>query len=487
MTVLKRAYDYLDLQSSSPALVMLRTQSLYFMLAVFAEYFPSASTRVKVPVFHESVNADLEALEERHDFAVPARSGGELAKTWINMKVLARRQDQRTGEEYYELTAVGQRVMTFVNGLVAPRVAATQSRLAMVTEALSELDYATNPDQQLRLKALLDERKELDAEIERVESGQVTVMSDELALESVTDLANLAREVPEDFLRVREAFHTISNRLRQSLLDADTVQEHVLNDTFYGYDAITTSDEGRSFDAFMSLLQDDRQVVTFEEAMAGLEERGIIDKLGKTDQDLLRGYLTMLLEEATHVNSIRAVLARNLREFVQSRQFVEYRALNEKLQRIQRLGMKTSERLTPTTQIPIEVALTSFASNSVGRISTKEPAVERIEEPVEINAVEKVDLDCLKRRIRESEIDFDQLVSHVNTSLDDGPISIAGVLDRFPAEQGLASIVGLLMLAMRHGHDETDDTERVRWVGQFDAVEREGIIPRYVFERRIDG
>ncbi len=86
---------------------------------------------------------------------------------------------------------------------------------------------------------------------------------------------------------------------------------------------------------------------------------------------------------------------------------------------------------------------------------------------------------------RESEIDFAELTDNVNAALDgSGSISVAEVLHRFPATQGLASVVGLLSLASTYGTVDPDAREQIVWAG-IDGIERSAVIRRHHFTEGI--
>ncbi|HLS33349.1 MAG TPA: DUF3375 family protein, partial [Brevibacterium sp.] len=59
------------------------------------------------------------------------------------------------------------------------------------------------------------------------------------------------------------------------------------------------------------------------------------------------------------------------------------------------------------------------------------------------------------------------------------------VLTRHPATQGVASVIGLVSLAVTHGTVEEGRVEEVAWTG-LDEVPRRAIVDRYVFERGVD-
>ena len=72
-------------------------------------------------------------------------------------------------------------------------------------------------------------------------------------------------------------------------------------------------------------------------------------------------------------------------------------------------------------------------------------------------------MEALLARIRETEIDWQELTANVNAVVGErGVATIGEVLESRPATQGLASVVGLIKLGARHG-ERANGTELVRW------------------------
>ena len=62
--------------------------------------------------------------------------------------------------------------------------------------------------------------------------------------------------------------------------------------------------------------------------------------------------------------------------------------------------------------------------------------------------------------------------------------SVGEILDRFPATQGLASVVGLLSRANTHGEVDPDEREVLTWSG-IDGTGRTATIRRHYFTEGI--
>src|ERR1035441_10487905 len=93
-----------------------------------------------------------------------------------------------------------------------------------------------------------------------------------------------------------------------------------------------------------------------------------------------------------------------------------------------------------------------------------------------------IDLETVGELIAQSEIDFRVLKANIRALLlERSQTSIGEVMDRFPAAQGLGSVVGYMALGARHGV-RGDRTETVEWEGQ-DEERRRALIPTIYFVR----
>jgi hypothetical protein len=156
-------------------------------------------------------------------------------------------------------------------------------------------------------------------------------------------------------------------------------------------------------------------------------------------------------------------LSRSLRHFVLSRQYEEHRRLRQLIQRCQSLAVQVSAHHRPEAPMGLELTRIGMQIRSIAALRLHNPGEGRVPSEFERHDTGEVDFAELAAQARESDIDFDELRSNVITTLRhaDGPVTAAQVLDAHPASQGLASIVGLMVLGAEHGDTATDDTECV--------------------------
>ena len=110
--------------------------------------------------------------------------------------------------------------------------------------------------------------------------------------------------------------------------------------------------------------------------------------------------------------------------------------------------------------------------------------------------METVDVEALRLLARETEIDVTELRANVNRVLAERcPASVAEVLAVHPATQGVASVVGLLSLAARHGVIDDDAADLLSWPGETaapgsprtaaDPPHRSARVVRHLFTERL--
>ena len=113
-----------------------------------------------------------------------------------------------------------------------------------------------------------------------------------------------------------------------------------------------------------------------------------------------------------------------------------------------------------------------------------DPMEYKIDRGMEIHEQGSIDMEAMRQRIRENEIDWEELRGAVNDVVErDGRASISDVLTAHPATQGLASVVGLIKLARRHG-ERRDGTELLHWT-RADGTRLRARYERFEFDTTI--
>ncbi|MCD7100167.1 DUF3375 domain-containing protein [Stenotrophomonas sp. MMGLT7] len=454
---------------------LLREQPLWKLLA--ADQAPEVAgllhtlllegeRRLPAAVLHARLQQMLDELNADQLLRELPRTAQAYVAHWLAQGWLERRLPEGAAQEEYELSTQATQAIRFVNGLEQARSAATESRLALVIQQLSQLAALTESDPDARLSALRDERDRIDAEIARVAAGRVAALDGKRALERARQVIALADELTEDFRRVRDDFERLNREFRERIIDDEGERGEVLARLFAGVDVIGDSDAGRSFQAFWALLNDAEQSAQLDAALETVLARGFARRLDRRERGFLRGLTATMLERGGQVHDVLQHFARSLRGFVQSRGYLEQRRLNQLLKQAQAEALQLRDRLPAQRGIGRELMLSTSRLRSLSQWRLHDPRQQRVDGGIVRNDTAAISLDSVGELVAASEIDFRGLRRDLYELLEAQPrLSIAQALQQRAAPQGLGSVIGYLSLGTRHGIVAADEYELAQWRG----------------------
>lgn len=483
MTIEKPLATYRRLRSQ-PLWRLLAATNGPTVLAILQVQLFEAERSLPASLLHERTERELERLRNLGE-EWPSTAQQYVA-SWLADGYLERRFPPGTREEEYELSSATVEAIRFVSGIAKPHSAATESRLSLVIDALAKLSDDTDSDKARRVARLRAEQERIEREIAAIEQGNMRVMSQAAALERTREVIALADNLAGDFRRVRDQFEQLNRELRERIMDNEGSRGEVLDSLFAGIDLIGDSEAGRTFAAFWRLLTDPLQSATLEAALDQLLTRDFIASLEPAERRFLLRLTRTLLEQGGAVHDVLQSFARSLKHFVQSREFMEQRRLNHLLRVAQRSALALKEELKATDALNYDLQLTSSKLASLSQWLLHDPTLQALPAGMKEGEAAPIGLDLVSELVAQSEIDFRSLTSNVRAVLADRTqASIADVLARHPAAQGLGSVLGLLALGSRHGM-VSSATESVAWTGGDGALRKATIPVIYFFRDRMD-
>lgn len=450
------------------------------MIGLLQAHLFDTEFRLPASVLHERVGRDLEELRARgEDLPQPVQA---YIGEWLREGYLERRFPSGAAEEEYEVSSAAATAIRFIAGLADPRSAATESRLAVVIQQLVKLAEETDSNPETRIASLLSERDRLDRQIEEIRGGRVESLADAQALERIREIAALADGLASDFRSVRDDFERLNRELRERLLDDAASRGEVLERLFAGVDVIGESDAGRTFSAFWRLLTDPGQSATFDDALDQVMSRGFASQLQVKERRFLHSLTRTLLQQGSMVHEVLQHFAGSLKSFVQSREYLEQRRINQLLKEAQRAALALKDEVRTAETLDYALSLTSSRFSSLSQWSLYDPSLEAPAGAMVDAGVPPIGLESVAELVAQSEIDFRDLKANIRAVLDErSPASIAEVLEWFPAAQGLGSVIGYMALGSRHGVLAGGE-EIVEWHGG-DSEYRKARIPAIYFLR----
>ena len=487
MSVLTRALHLKQVVESDAAWDLLRKDRDHAPVAaaILAEHLDGEVRQVDALELYEKVDADLAELRS-HGFDLALTARGYLTD-WVKAGYLVRRAVAATRGETFELSPEGLAAIRFLESRDAPSQTMTESRLASLSQQLRQVAIDTDPAAERRLARLQEERDRIDALMEAIRSGEEEPLSEPRALERIRDLVRQAAALPDDFARVMAEFEELNSTLRVKILESDESQRVVLDDIFRGVDLIGQSPAGRSFSGFSNLVLDPVLGAGFEEDVRDVLSREAASDLTVPERRLLRQLLTTLKDRSAEIHDVITAFAKGLRRYVISQDYQRDRVLRRVLLEVLNRGRELTDALPPSRRIGFELDLTAVGLVSLGAIRLHDPAdFDASGTELESDEGDAVSLEELKAIARHTEIDFPELAANVNAAFAEaGTVTVGQVLYRYPANQGVASVVGLLSLAADQGVIG-DETEEVAWDG-VDGAHRQARVAAHRFVGRVDG
>lgn len=466
-----------------PAWVLLRSRNAAAAVVLLDRNLGSSRRRLPVEQLATRIDDDLPELR-RAGFELPY-SGYFYVSEWIDEGVLARRRaPQTTGEpgtETVELSDGALLAIRFVTRLSRPHPAVTPSRLGTVLDSLHSLAAEADPDPEVRLASLLEQRAALDARIERARRGDGAALPPDAAVERAREILALAGDIPADLARVRTELERTDGELRRRLLESDGSRDTFLDDVYRGVDHLAESEAGRGLVAFRDLLRQTQRTAQDDVGR-------VLDtvRLAPGEAAALRRLLPTLQDAADELTDTMTVLRRALQRMVRSGELPAERALRRLLGAAQDAALAAASDVAPGTELRLALPVGTVAPRSAGGLVPHNPGGEDAEAPPAAPALPPrvVSLTALRAMARDSEIDVDELRGQVNERVEAvGRATVASVLAAHHATQGAASVVGLLTLAEQHGV-ATGEREDVSWQSSRD-VPRRAVLPQHYFEERV--
>ena len=423
----------------------------------------------------------LAAIREVHGEEAYPRAALAYLKDWSDDRRawLRRYYTADSDEAHYDLTPAAEGAIRWLAGLEQPRFVGAESRLMTVFDLLQQIVHGTETDPAARIAELEARRESIDAEIERIRDGELSLMDDTRLKERFLQMADTARALLADFRQVEHNFRQLDRQVRERITWFEGGKGEVLEEVFGEHDAIADSDQGRSFRAFWDFLMSPAR----QEELSGLLEKifeleAVMDL--KPDRRLKRVHYDWL-EAGEVTQRTVARLSEQLRRFLDDQAWLENRRIMELIRSLERKAVAVREH--PPRQSGMSLDLPVPELNLVmDRPLFSPPLRPEIHDEVTLADDGLIDTDAL---FDQAHVDRQALEGGIRRALQDrDQISLAELLEVQPLEQGLAELVTYLAIAAEDGAGLIDDSkiQTVTW-HQADGRQRQARMPLVVFSR----
>lgn len=445
------------------------------------------------PDLAEALEDELFALREQLGADAYPKGAAEYLDDWAasDKGWLRKFYKPGTDEAQFDLTPATEKAIAWLLSLTERPFVGTESRLLTLFALLEQISAGTEADPIKRMDDLRRKRDELDAEIARVQAGDVPLLDDTAVKDRFQQFQQLARELLADFREVEHNFRQLDRKVREKIALWEGAKGALLDEIMGERDAIGDSDQGRSFRAFWDFLMSSRRQ---EELTERLDEVLALPAVAALKPEpRTRRVHHDWLEAGEHTQRTVAQLSQQLRRFLDDRAFLENRRILDLLRGIESKALALRD--SPPTTGPMAIAAMAADIELPLERPLFTPGVKsRLAELAVIAGEEDIDTARLFDQIV---VDKARLRATVQRALRRQPqITLREMLEAEPLHQGLAELVGYLELA--HADDGSEGRngvralvdeaveEAIRWRARSaagEAVTREARLPRVIFTR----
>jgi len=274
------AYHRATVAFSNPTLDLLHGRYAPFVVAALSLVFTADRPTVSVSQAHIEVGDIVEELRTAGYESLPVGTGREICRYWIRVGWLI--PHIASGDtEIYRLSAQAVSALEIAGRTGGGRARVSRSRVRTLLDSIDQLVSDAETDPQRRIAALQAEREVLDAQIRKLQRGDVDPVDDEQLREEAENVLHLARELPADFVQVAESItqmqRDVVTELRRDIRPAAEVLREYLH---RGHHIMESTPEGRAFAGALKFIGDSEHIDHLTEQLHALLDAPFAQTMG---------------------------------------------------------------------------------------------------------------------------------------------------------------------------------------------------------------
>jgi hypothetical protein len=462
-------FDSLDLlRTHHPAWRLLRSDHAPLVASFLYRVFVQPNRRVMMAAdLAEALEDTLYAVRSQRGEGAFPKSAIDYLTDWASPDKgwLRRFYKPGTDEAQFDLTPATEKAIAWLTQLSERQFVGTESRLLTLFDLLTQMSEGTETDPARRIADLQAKRDAIDAEIARVVAGDAPVLNDSEIKDRFQQFMEGGRELLADFREVEHNFRQLDRRVRERIALWEGSKGALLEEIMGERDAITDSDQGKSFRAFWDFLLSSRRQDALSERLDRVLSLPAVVSL-QPDARIRRIHYDWM-EAGEHAQRTVAALSQQLRRFLDDQAWLENRRIMTILHGIESKTLRLraqwgaqwppSEAMMelPTFSADIELPLER-------PLFSKSPKPAIIAKALDANE-EEIDPSVLFEQVV---LDKGRLARHIRQALQDkGQVTLHELVTRQPLEQGLAELVAYLQLGSETFSTVVDENtvEPITW------------------------
>lgn len=384
-----------------------------------------------------------------------------------------------TDEPHYDLAPATEKALQWLASLQAQRFIGAESRLLTVFKLLREITEGTETDPQVRIDELTRRKAEIEREIEEINAGRLRIMDDTRLRERFLQMSDTARALLADFRQVEQNFRDLDRQVREKLASWDGSKGDLLAEVFGEQDAITDTDQGRTFRAFWDFLMS----ASRQEELSDLIHKVLaLDPVRELEPDprLQRVHYDWLEAGESTLRTV-ARLSEQLRRYLDDQAWLENSRIMQLLHDVEQHALSVRGSTPQNLNMSID-ALAPSVMLPLERPLYQPPLKPYIAESELTTGDAELDTSVLFDQFFVDRVALQSRLHRVLQSRDQ--VTLSTLLEHSPLERGLAELVAWLALAADDPKaliDDTDESE-VSWQDDHGMLRR-ATVPKVLFSR----
>jgi len=470
-----------SLRRHSAAWRLLRADNAPLMLSFFQKVFVDDNIRsISGPDLVSRLDDELYALNEWLGTGTFPRPAKAYLDDWAAPDAgwLRKYYPEGSDEPHYDATPAVEKALSWVKSLRARSFVGTESRLNTIFSLLRQMVFGAEADPQARLAELHRRRAEIDAEIARVQAGEIELLDASAQRDRYQQFSATARELLSDFREVEANFRSLDRELRERIAGWTGSKGELLDDILGSRETIADSDQGKSFRAFYDFLLSHARQEELTELIVKVQG---LAELGEPDPRMRHIHYDWLDAGERTQNTVRQ-LSEQLRRFLDDQVWFENRRVIDILRSIEASALRLRE----------DRGVTSLTT----QIDGTSPSITLPMERPLYHPVGKAPIDSASLRPGEDGFDAPALFGQVHVDparlslavrralLGRPQVALAQLISEQPLQQGLAELVTYLSLSDPSFRIVFDETARqhVSWEDDNGRL-RSAALPGVAFAR----
>lgn len=461
---------------------LLRAKNAPLILAFLADLFKEDSD-VAFGKARVALDAELKRCRESGIWQTDTNAITYL-REWVQSGWL------RDLDDHLNKTDACEIALRFCQGLDQRENSATASHLRIVQEAVRDLAIAISPNANERVTLLKSRQDEIQLEIDALNAGVVTQLTEDEQHERVKEIYQLSSVLTGDFRRVEDEIRQMDQKLRVEIIGSDSTRGEILLGVLEKEHLLANTDAGRAFEGFFQLLCDQNRNMEFREQLRSILSQPVSRHLSQQQRNFLGKLMRELSKESERVFKVRRRTEESLRSYIESGTHLESKVIDQLLSTLEHHAVEFREAgINSRTELNIDlpsgsVKITSPESMKL-RVPDEQFDTSNVQEHINSNNPSDEMLECLDA------VKIIEVAQNMKSVLiSEGPLTIKGISQFQPIKTGLEELVAFLRVAKAIGATEMENKESIEVCdkkgGRFNAL-----VPMYMlhanqFPERID-